>query len=128
VLGIGFPHQPSCVIPRDDGFFFCAIGTPRHWRERFHPTFDFPGSARRCILIQIGSGALCSASLTSCRIPSKSAIAKLRDEIAELSETNGLHLLGGKNRPGAAGDHARRLQRLQEIMDELMALTDWKKL
>jgi len=60
--------------------------------------------------------------------PVKERIAKLRDEIAELSETNRLHLLGGKNRPGAAGDHARRLQRLQEIMDELMALTDWKKL
>jgi hypothetical protein len=27
-----------------------------------------------------------------------------------------------------AGDHARRLQRLQEILDELVALTDWKKL
>jgi len=24
-------------------------------------------------------------------------------------------------------DHERRLQRLQEILDELMALTDWKK-
>jgi hypothetical protein len=29
---------------------------------------------------------------------------------------------------GAAGDNARRLQRLQEILDELVALTDWKKL
>ena len=28
---------------------------------------------------------------------------------------------------GAAADHERRLQRLQEILDELMALTDWKK-
>jgi hypothetical protein len=28
---------------------------------------------------------------------------------------------------GAAGDHERRLQRLQEILDELAALTDWKK-
>ena len=26
------------------------------------------------------------------------------------------------------GDHERRLQRLQEILDELMTLTDWKKL
>jgi hypothetical protein len=29
---------------------------------------------------------------------------------------------------GSAGDHERRLQRLQEILDELVALTDWKKL
>jgi len=29
---------------------------------------------------------------------------------------------------GAARDQERRLQRLQEILDELMALTDWKKL
>ena len=28
---------------------------------------------------------------------------------------------------GPAGNHARRLQRLQEILDELVALTDWKK-
>jgi len=28
---------------------------------------------------------------------------------------------------GAAADHERRLQRLQEILDELMTLTDWKK-
>ena len=26
-----------------------------------------------------------------------------------------------------ASDHERRLQRLQEIMDELRSLTDWKK-
>jgi hypothetical protein len=26
------------------------------------------------------------------------------------------------------GDHERRLQRLQEILDELVSLTDWKKL
>jgi len=26
-----------------------------------------------------------------------------------------------------AADQERRLQRLQEILDELMALTDWKK-
>jgi hypothetical protein len=29
--------------------------------------------------------------------------------------------------PGAAGEQQRRLQRLQEILDELMSLTDWKK-
>jgi hypothetical protein len=30
--------------------------------------------------------------------------------------------------PGTTGDHERRLQRLQEILDELIALTDWRKL
>jgi hypothetical protein len=34
----------------------------------------------------------------------------------------------GKKMPRAAGDQERRLQRLQEILDELVALTDWKKL
>ncbi len=60
--------------------------------------------------------------------PVKERIAKLRDEIAQISEATRLYLLGGKNKLGATGDHARRLQRLQEILDELVALTDWKKL
>ena len=61
--------------------------------------------------------------------PVKDRIAKLRDEIAQISEANRLYLHGGKKEiPGAAGDQERRLQRLQEILDELMALTDWKKL
>ena len=43
--------------------------------------------------------------------PVKERIAKLRDEIAEISETNRLYLHGGKRKPhGAAGDHERRLQ------------------
>jgi hypothetical protein len=60
--------------------------------------------------------------------PVKERIGKLRDEIAQISEANRLYLQGGKRLPGAAGDHERRLQRLQEILDELVALTDWKKL
>jgi hypothetical protein len=60
--------------------------------------------------------------------PVKERIAKLRDEIAQISEANRLYLQSGKNKLGAAGDHARRLQRLQDILDELVALTDWKKL
>ena len=53
-------------------------------------------------------------------------IAKLRDEIPEINEANRQYLHGGKKMLGAA-DHARRLQRLQEILDELRSLTDWKK-
>ena len=60
--------------------------------------------------------------------PVKERIVKLREEIAQLSEANRLYLQSGKNKPGAVGDHERRLQRLQEILDELVALTDWKKL
>ena len=60
--------------------------------------------------------------------PVKERIAKLREEIAQISEANRLYINGGKKLHGAAGDHTRRLQRLQEILDELVALTDWKKL
>ena len=60
--------------------------------------------------------------------PVKERIAKLRDEIAQISEANRLHMEGGKKAPNAAADHERRLQRLQEILDELVSLTDWKKL
>ena len=56
----------------------------------------------------------------------KERVGKLREEIAEISEANRQYLQGGKKIIGAS-DQERRLQRLQEIMDELMALTDWKK-
>lgn len=56
----------------------------------------------------------------------KERVAKLRDEIAEISAANRLYLQGGKKMIGAS-DQERRLQRLQEIMDELMSLTEWKK-
>ncbi len=52
-------------------------------------------------------------------------IKKLREEIAEISEANRKHM--HRRDGGAAADHERRLQRLQEILDELMTLTDWKK-
>jgi hypothetical protein len=58
--------------------------------------------------------------------PVRERIGKLRGEIAEISEANRLYLQNGKKVPGAA-DHQRRLERLQQILDELAALTDWKK-
>jgi hypothetical protein len=58
--------------------------------------------------------------------PIKERIAHLRKEIAEINEQNLLHVKGGSKPPGA-GDHERRIQRLQEILDELASLTDWKK-
>jgi len=60
--------------------------------------------------------------------PVKERIAKMREEIAQITEANRLYLQGGKKMPGGASDQERRLQRLQEILDELVALTDWKKL
>ncbi len=60
--------------------------------------------------------------------PVKERIAKLREEIAQISEANRLYLQGGKEMPSSASDQERRLQRLQEILDELVSLTDWKKL
>jgi len=58
--------------------------------------------------------------------PVKERIAKLREEIAQISEANRQYVQGGRKVPGAP-DQERRLQRLQEILDELMSLTDWKK-
>jgi len=60
--------------------------------------------------------------------PIKERIVKLREEIAQISEENRLYLKARKKPHGAEGDHERRHQRLQEILDELVALTDWKKL
>jgi len=52
-------------------------------------------------------------------------IKKLRKEISEISEANRTHI---HRRDATAGaEQERRLQRLQEILDELMSLTDWKK-
>jgi len=59
--------------------------------------------------------------------PVKEPIAKLRDEITQIREAERLYLQGGKNKLDAVGDHARRLQRLQDILDQLVALTDWRK-
>jgi transcriptional regulator of heat shock response len=56
----------------------------------------------------------------------KERVRKLREEIAEISEANRVYVAGGKKIVGAS-DQERRLQRLQEIMDELRSLTDWKK-
>ena len=56
--------------------------------------------------------------------PVKERIAKLREEIGQISEADRLYLQGGNKILGTP-DHERR--RLQEISDELMSLTDWKK-
>jgi hypothetical protein len=60
--------------------------------------------------------------------PVKERITKLREEMPQISEANRLYFAWRpKKIVGAAGDHEPCLQRLQEIPDELAALTDWKK-
>ena len=58
--------------------------------------------------------------------PVKERIAKLREEIAQISAANRLYVQEGKKPPGAP-EQERRIQRLQEIRDELLSLTDWKR-
>jgi hypothetical protein len=58
--------------------------------------------------------------------PIKERIAKLREEIGQISEANRRYLQSKKT-PATASDHERRLQRLQAILEELLTLTDWKK-
>ncbi len=53
-------------------------------------------------------------------------IKELREEIASIRNANQLYLQGGK-RVVEAAEQERRIQRLQQILDELMSLTDWKK-
>jgi hypothetical protein len=64
---------------------------------------------------------------TACMLqPVAERVKKLRDEIAEISKANREHLHRRKySAPIAEQD--RRLLRLQEILDELMSMTDWKK-
>ena len=54
-------------------------------------------------------------------------IKELRQEIAEITETNRKYLRGPKY-GSAPADNERRFQRLIEIVDELKSLTDWKKM
>jgi hypothetical protein len=70
---------------------------------------------------------MCSANLSPCRLRSKSASPSCAKKV-QISEANHRYVQYGKKMPRAAGDQERRLQRLQEILDELVALTDWKKL
>jgi hypothetical protein len=54
-------------------------------------------------------------------------VEALRQEIAEIQRLNLAYLQTPRPHPAAMNDHARREQRLMEIMDELRSMTDWKK-
>jgi hypothetical protein len=58
--------------------------------------------------------------------PIQERITNLRKEIAQVNEENLLYVKGGSKPPGAS-NYERRIQRLQEILDELASLTGWKK-
>jgi dTDP-glucose pyrophosphorylase len=58
--------------------------------------------------------------------PVAESIKELRKEIAEISDANRKYIKDGK-RVLETNDQERRLQRLQEILDELVKLTEWKK-
>ncbi len=59
--------------------------------------------------------------------PVKERVAKLREEIAQIRESNRRYLRDGKKSAATEPDHVRRLQRLKEILDELASLTQWKQ-
>ena len=54
-------------------------------------------------------------------------VEALRQEIAEIQRLNLAYLQTPRPNFGAMADHARREQRLREIMAELRSITDWKK-
>jgi hypothetical protein len=54
-------------------------------------------------------------------------VEALRQEIAEIQRLNLAYLQTPRPNFGAIADHARREQRLREIMVELQSMTDWKK-
>ena len=51
----------------------------------------------------------------------------LRQEIAEIKTLNLAYLQKPTQAFSAMNDHARRSQRLIEIIDELRSMTEWKK-
>jgi hypothetical protein len=60
--------------------------------------------------------------------PVKERVQKLRQEIADLADANRRYVNSNFKHAVAAAEHERRLQRLEEIMDELRGLTDWKEI
>src|SRR5450631_990972 len=59
--------------------------------------------------------------------PVDERIKKLREEIAMIGKENLLRGHARRRNTPALGQQERRRQRLQEILDELRSLTDWKK-
>ena len=60
-------------------------------------------------------------------LPLTERLKELRKEIAEITKQSSEFLRTGRKDAFGLGEQERRLQRLQEIKDELMSLTAWKK-
>jgi hypothetical protein len=54
-------------------------------------------------------------------------VEALRREIADIQKLNLAYLQTPRPDFKAINDHARRDQRLKQIMDELRSMTEWKK-
>jgi hypothetical protein len=54
-------------------------------------------------------------------------VEALRQEIAEIQKLNLAYLQTPRPHFTAMEDHKRREQRLQDIMNELKSMTEWKK-
>jgi uncharacterized protein YhaN len=59
--------------------------------------------------------------------PITELVAKLRAEIAQISEANRRYLQDGRKLAESDSAHHRRAERLQEILNKLSSLTVWKK-
>lgn len=83
------------------------------------------------------SQSYCSEELVDQRIPStgtkslkepiQQRVAKLREEIARIKEANRKYFLQRRSWEAESG-YQRRVERLQEILEELAALMDWRKM
>jgi hypothetical protein len=54
-------------------------------------------------------------------------VESLRRQISPIQRLNLAYLQMPRPHPVAINDHARREQRLKEIMDELQSMTEWKR-
>ena len=101
-------------------------------------TFRTPRHAIWKAFVELHVWAFHSCSMASCYprfanlffVPTsvKERVQKLREEIKAISEANRMHGTSGRIARGAAeSERERRLERLQEILDELAALTEWKQ-
>ena len=71
--------------------------------------------------------AVSAPETKSLKEPIKQRVAKLREEIAQIREANREHILQHKSWDAESG-FQRRAERLQEILEELASLTEWRKM
>jgi hypothetical protein len=115
------------MIPLGDGSHFLCGSSSGSLVRTISCSFPLPA---QCKALRPNSDTLWGVAHClpiAMQNPVKECIGKFREEITQLAEADRLYSQGGKKLHGAPGDHERRLQRLQEIIDELVPLTDWEK-